>query len=281
MTWEGASGLIMEVWGKNMGLALVRVVQLAAFCLIIGSSGAFAQCANDNLTRVTGKRECIAIRTFGSATDAGPTRLVVFIHGDQSDQGPVSGMINLARDLAVPAGTVKVAVLRPGYFDRESNKSTGENFGRVDSYTPANIDEIAVGIVSLKAYYKPVRTVIVGHSGGAAFAGVMIGRHPGIAEAALLLSCPCDIGAWRGNGGRPWMRSLSPDAFAKNVPSGTRVLALTGANDSNTFGSLAEDYVKSLRKRGIVAEYRSLPGIDHNGTVSQQIVAGPVGELLN
>lgn len=264
-----------------MRLAFGRAARLVAFCFAIGSSSAYAQCANDNLTRMTGKRECIAIRTFANATDAGPKRLVVFIHGDQSDQGPVSGMINLARNLAVPAGTIKVAVLRPGYFDRESNKSTGENFGRVDSYTPANIDEIVAVIGSLKAHYKPVRTVIVGHSGGAAFAGVMIGRHPGIADAALLLSCPCDIGTWRGNGGRPWMRSLSPDAFAKNVPPGTRVLALTGANDSNTFGSLADDYVKSLKKRGIVAEYRSLPGIDHNGTVSQQIVTAPVGELLN
>jgi enterochelin esterase-like enzyme len=256
------------------------VAKIVAFGLVLASTSAYAQCANDNLTRMTGNKECIAIRTFTDGSAVTPKKLVIFLHGDQSDRGPVVGMINIARDIAVPPGTVKVAVLRPGYVDRDGNKSTGENYDRNDSYTGANVDEIVAVITKLKAFYNPVRTVIVGHSGGAAYTGIMIGRAPGIADAALMLSCPCDIDRWRPPG-KAWVRSLSPNKFADAVPATTRVILMTGSSDMNTFPSLADAYVKQLAGRGVPAEFRQVPGIDHNGMVNKDLIAAPLASLLN
>lgn len=94
-----------------------------------------AECLNDKITRITGKNECLAIHTFVKNSETKIKNLVIFIHGDQSDNGPVSGMINNAQGTPVPNGTVKVAILRPGYFDKAGNKSTGNDCGRRDCYT--------------------------------------------------------------------------------------------------------------------------------------------------
>jgi pimeloyl-ACP methyl ester carboxylesterase len=39
--------------------------------------------------------------------------------------------------------------------------------------------------------------VVAGHSGGAAIAANILGRHPALIDAALLVSCPCDVEKWR------------------------------------------------------------------------------------
>jgi hypothetical protein len=39
--------------------------------------------------------------------------------------------------------------------------------------------------------------VVVGHSGGAAISANMLGRHPALLDAALVVSCPCDVEKWR------------------------------------------------------------------------------------
>ncbi|MBN9088766.1 MAG: alpha/beta hydrolase [Reyranella sp.] len=255
-----------------------RTLWGALLFLGIGAASAHAECPNDMLTTVTGKKECIVIHTFAPSAD-GPPKLVIFLHGDQSDGGPVVYTIKVAGAVAVPPGTIKVAVLRPGYGDEQGNKSTGENYNRRDSYTGANIDEIAAVINALKMRYRPTQTVIVGHSGGAAYAGVLIGRHPGIADGVVLLSCPCDIDRWR-QSGYAWVRSLSPNKFVGSVPQGTRVLALTGTNDMNTSYTLAEAYVKLLKDRGVDAEFQAVADADHNGTLSGRVIAPALARLL-
>jgi hypothetical protein len=68
--------------------------------------------------------------------------------------------------------------------------------------------------------------------------GDILGRHPGVADAAVLAACPCFITEWRA-GRRRWMQSLSPDEVIKQVPVATRVVALTGDADDNTRPILA------------------------------------------
>jgi hypothetical protein len=54
---------------------------------------------NDNLTRATSKKDCIAIRTLADRTSATQKKLLIFL------PKPVVGMIGIARHMAVPAGT--------------------------------------------------------------------------------------------------------------------------------------------------------------------------------
>ena len=259
-----------------------HLLKLIIFSLLLFTySAKSAECLNDKITRVTGTNECLAIHTFVKNSETKIKNLVIFIHGDQSDNGPVSGMINNAQGTPVPNGTVKVAILRPGYFDKAGNKSTGNDCGRRDCYTVTNLDEMTAAVQSLKNHYKPTKTILIGHSGGAATSGVMIGRTPGIAEGAILLACPCNISQWRFMQGRSGSyNSLSPSDFIKNVPKTTKVFAITGASDTNTQDVLARDYVKSLTDLNIYAQYKSLPNVDHNKANEIYVIEEALNELL-
>ena len=259
-----------------------HLLKLIVFSLFLfNTSAKSAECLNDKITRVTGKDECLVIHTFVKNSETKIKNLVIFIHGDQSDNGPVSGMINNAQGTPVPNGTVKVAILRPGYFDKAGNKSTGNDCRRRDCVTVTSLDEMTAAVQSLKNHYKPSKTILIGHSGGAATSGVMIGRTPGIAEGAILLACPCNISQYlfmRGISGA--YNSLSPSDFIKNIPKTTKVFAITGASDSNTQDVLARDYVKSLTDLNIYAQYKSLPNVDHNKVNEIYIIEEALNELL-
>lgn len=54
---------------------------------------------NDNVTRATSKKDCIAIRTFADRTSATLKKLLIFL------PKPVVRMTSIARHMAVPAGT--------------------------------------------------------------------------------------------------------------------------------------------------------------------------------
>ena len=259
-----------------------HLLKLIVFSLFLFTSSVkSAECLNDKITRVTGKDECLVIHTFVKNSETKIKNLVIFIHGDQSDNGPVSGMINNAQGTTVPNGTIKIAILRPGYFDKAGNKSTGNDCVRRDCYTVTNLDEMTAAVQSLKNHYKPSRTILIGHSGGAATSGIMIGRTPGIAEGAILLACPCNISQWRfmQNRSGPY-NSLSPSDFIKNIPKTTKVFAITGASDTNTQDVLARDYVKSLTDLNIYAQYKSLPNVDHNKANEIYVIEEALNELL-
>src|SRR5215204_1140539 len=84
--------------------------------------------------------------------------------------------------------------------------------------------------------------VIVGHSGRAAIAANLLGRHPGIAHGAVLVGCACDPAAWRATRsaetGNPLFRgptrSLQPLNLADGVAPGTVVRLVIGEDDDVT-----------------------------------------------
>jgi predicted esterase len=215
-------------------------------------------------SRVAGKGVCLIIKTFGRETAGATPTLVVMLHGDASGGGSADYHYPLVEGLVRP-GVVGVAMIRPGYPDSSGAASQGETRGRNDHYTPENIDIVADAIAALKARHKAKEVALIGHSGGAAMVGVIMGRHVGLAERALLIACPCDVGKWRAEGGRrPWLYSLSPHSFVNKVPATAKIIAATGTADDNTRARLAEDYVASLVKRGVAAKFVSLPGSGHN-----------------
>lgn len=223
-----------------------------------------AACNGKDIARhVPGNGECLAFKAFGLQTAGDAPVLLIFLHGDVSRGGPASYMHYHAA-LSVRPGVVNVALVRPGYADAEGNVSTGDNNGRRDNYTEYNIDAIADAIDQLKNRFKAREVFLVGHSGGAAVAGVILGRHPKLASGAMLASCPCNLGEWwQENGWRGMSRSLSPHSFIAQIPAHTRVVAISGDKDTVVSPHISEKYVEMLVKKGIRAVYRQTPGAYH------------------
>ena len=155
-----------------------------------------------------------------------------------SDGGAATYHVAFAKALA-RLGTVVVALTRPGYTDDRGRTSQGRSYGRQDNYTRDTIAAVSGAIAALKSHYRPRRVIYVGHSGGAAIGGVLIGR-PDLIDAAVLVSCPCDLARWLRERQRPaWQRSESPLRYAGRVPRRTRVTVIAGGLDANTFPAQA------------------------------------------
>lgn len=200
---------------------------------------------------------------FGTGTDA----VIVFLHGDVSRGGPTNYHNPVMQSVARKArNTTAIAMVRPGYSNGQV-QSPGNNHDRRDQYTKKNNTLVANTLKSLRKAYPNSRLVVAGHSGGAAQLGAVIGRYPGLVDSAILISCPCDIKTWRAKY-RPFPRSEreSPIKFAGKIGPKTRVIALTGANDTNTWPGLAEAYVAKAKAGGTPAAFSSIPGADHWNT---------------
>ena len=233
----------------------------------------------DNLQWVAGNEECLRIRTLNEKLSVSNPVLVIFLHGNVTSGGPASYFFERAiwferRDV------VPVVLIRPGYYDDQGNRSTGNHFGRADNWTAHNVDAVADAVRNLKQQHRASRVVLVGHSGGAATAGVILGRHPGVADAAVLAACPCNVSAWRlMRGGRMWT-SLSPHSYAERVPKGTEVIALTGSDDSVTVPSLGRNYAMALQSLGVSARFELVPGVSHNRIVVSKPFYDAIWELI-
>ena len=199
---------------------------------------------------------------FGSGEDA----LVVFLHGDVSGGGDATYHERAMQQLtARNRGVVGVALVRPGYSNGRET-SPGTNHDRRDQYTAENLALVAETLQSLRQAYPADRFIVVGHSGGAATLGGILGMYPGLVETAILVSCPCDIDRWRSEvGRRPFPRSepQSPDLWIDAIAPETQIILLTGADDDNTFPALAEDYGAATAARGIATEVIIVPGAGH------------------
>lgn len=204
---------------------------------------------------------CIAVRRYGRAQ---ADTLIVMLHGDVSSGGPASYHFPFAERIASENPTAAVAaIVRPGYPDGSGNVTAGNNFGRIDQYTAANMDLMAGAIRALKREAGATRVIAIGHSGGAATIANILARDPTLIGAAGLLACNCNIAAWR-QGRQPWVRSLDPYRVADQVPVTTRVIGFTGSNDVNAFPSQKKSYIDRLAARGVTADFVIVPGAGHN-----------------
>lgn len=210
--------------------------------------------------------------------------MIVWLHGDLSSGGPANYHFNIAQKAAeefLANGIMSVALVRPGYPDGSGALSTVSpaHGGRNDHYTHENISEVGAAVERLRLKYKPNSLILVGHSGGAATAALLLGMKPQLAEAAVLVSCPCDLVSWR-SGRRQWHKSENPIQWAEKINTSTKVIALTGTRDDNTSQNLASTYVDLLRSRGIDATFQSIPEATHNGALGSAAVLDAVSKLI-
>ncbi len=178
---------------------------MLALCAATSASAAVPCDDEDYVTRVGGESGCLLMRRYGA--DA-PAAMVVWIHGNVSTGGPANSHFRVAEKLAGDSAEAKllvVALVRPGYPDGTGATSSGNAYERADNWQRATIADVGTAVARLREHFKPARVVLVGHSGGAALSAVLLAMKPGIADAALLIGCPCDVAAWRaGRPGRPW-----------------------------------------------------------------------------
>ena len=222
---------------------------------------------------VTGNGLRLKTRVYRSA-DAGehPT-LVVVLHGDSPFDAPSYQYVFARRAAEQIGGLIAAGVLRPGYTDdtgATSDGSRGEATG--DNYTPTVVDAVAEVTRELKAKYAASHVILAGHSGGAAIAGDLIGRAPDVAEGALLVSCPCDVGAFRKHMAKKQMNplwlapveSLSPLNLIPSVPQTMHVRIVVGTEDSVTPVRITREYAAGLRARGVDVRVVEVPGAEHD-----------------
>jgi pimeloyl-ACP methyl ester carboxylesterase len=258
---------------------------LSAISLFFASPTFGAPCKSEDFeTRITGVSECLLIRKYGFNEAAPPHAMLVWIHGDVSAGGPASYHFRLAERAATHFAKEKVlsvALVRPGYPDGSGNESSGYHNGRSDHYTSENISEVGGVVEKLSLKLKPNIVVLIGHSGGAATAAVLMGMKPELAGAAILVACPCDLVRWRRHRrGRPWTESENPIRWADKVSMRAKVVALTGSNDDNTFPVLANSYVDALLARGVDASFQVVPDETHNSVFRSAAVFDAIGKIF-
>jgi len=261
------------------------VALVAALVIATQQVAAADPCAADNRTHVAANDECLVIRVYGESDQK--TSLIIFVHGDgyrrdPSNYGPSDYMYRIAQQFG-EKGVVAVGLIRPGYYSKDYH-STGNSYRDGDNYQPDVIATVAAAVKALKNRYKADYVVLAGHSGGAAISGIIIGKYPGLVNAAVLGACPCNVPEWRfmRRGRNNWRFSLSPHDFIDTIDKTTTVVAVTGVNDGNTESVLARDYVVSLKSKGIDATFIEVSGVGHNGientidykTAIRQLVKG-------
>jgi len=259
-----------------------RIFFLAALTLAPVIAKASPCEAEDFETRVSGTSTCLLIKRYGVSEPSSAQAMLVWLHGDISAGGPATYHFALAEkavDALQPAKVLSIAVVRPGYPGEGGAASSGDLNGRSDHYTIDNVTEIGAVIERLAGKYKPRKVILIGHSGGAATAAILLGAKPGLVQGAVLAACPCDIDTWR-VGRRPWRRSQNPLRWADKVNPGATVIALTGSKDDNTSPALAKAYVEALAARGVQAEFELVADATHDSVFRSQAVLDAIAKLI-
>ena len=222
---------------------------------------------------ITGNNLKLKTRVYANTHLTANPVLLIILHGD-SPFRPPSYQYEFARKaVELISDVIAVAILRPGYTDAEGDRSEGERgLTTGDNYTAHVVDAIWQTVEQLKSRFHPRETVLVGHSGGAAIIGDVLGREPKSVNAALMVSCPCELKQWREHmfrlqGKDSWkqpVESLSPFDLAGKVNPSVRVVALVGEQDPVVPPEFTEKYVAELKKHGVPATARVLPGLKHD-----------------
>jgi pimeloyl-ACP methyl ester carboxylesterase len=256
---------------------------ITSAALWLASNAFAAPCETaDFEIKVTGERECLVMRRYGADSSSAPKAMLVWLHGDLSSGGPADYHFRIAENAArgfAKDDILSIALVRPGYSDGSGNTSGGSNYDRSDQYTADNIREVGAAIEHLREKYNPGRVIIIGHSGGAATAAVLLGMQPTLADGVVLVSCPCDLVAWRA-GKRTWRRSEDPMRWAAKARPPVKVIALTGSQDQNTSPELAQTFVAALKAAGIVASFEIVAGATHSSTLVSPDVSRAIATLL-
>jgi pimeloyl-ACP methyl ester carboxylesterase len=215
--------------------------------------------------------------------------LLVVLHGDAPFNKPDYQDTFAAKVAAGYSDVIAAAILRPGYTDPQGNTSEGDRgLATGDNYNAQNVDALAAAISELRRRFKARRVVMVGHSGGAAITANILGRHPALVDAALLVSCPCDVKRWRAHmfqkTGIPTFQgliaTLSPIDLVSGIADRTTISMIVGAKDDVAPPDLSEAYRSALARLGKHVQLTELKDQGHE-ILLNPVVLQTVAPLLH
>lgn len=208
---------------------------------------------------VQGKEYRLQIEAFQRDTITKHPVLVVVLHGDSPFQNLGYQNAFAGEVAAKTQNIVAIGLLRPGYTDPDGNTSEGK-WGKTngDNWNAENTDAIADAIRELRERYQSHKVVVAGHSGGAAITANILGRQPGLIDAALLVSCPCDVKRWRvrmhkltGNEiFEGEIKTLSAIQQVANISDQAKIVMIVGSEDEVAPPYLSESYRKKASELG-------------------------------
>ena len=222
--------------------------------------------------RVQGGPWMLEGRAFANTNLSAHPHLIVVLHGDAPGRNP-SYQYTFARN-AAPAlnDVVVVGLLRPGYKDPMGDQSEGKRgWALADNYTPEDIASVAAGAKALTGKYHAADLTLVGHSGGSAIAADILALYPHLARGALLVSCPCDVPAFRWSMMKyQWnplwlipVNAVSPQDHVAQIPADTVVRMVIGSADPVTPPRLTYAFADKLKADGGDVQVLTLPNLGH------------------
>ena len=218
-----------------------------------------AACAAGQPVQVQGGRWLLAGRAYESAKLSPHPRLIVVIHGDAPSVNPTYQYVFAARAAAALHDVVAVGVLRPGYQDGIGGRSEGNRgFALADNYTVEDVASVASAAKALMERFHAADLTLVGHSGGSTIVADILALFPRLAGGALLVSCPCDVPAFRwGMMKYQWnplwlipVHAVSPQDHARQIPGTTSVRMVVGSADPLTPPQLTLAFGRALEANG-------------------------------
>ena len=205
---------------------------------------------------------------LGRHVSPSPT-LVIVLHGDAPLLRPSYQYGFAAKVARHSDDVVAVGLLRPGYADpsgRRSDPQNGPSTG--NNYTPQVTTQMADAVRDLQARYHPARTLLVGHSGGGAVVANLLEAVPGLADGAIIASCPCDLAAWRvrmAQFGRPGSHkdSLSPLDNVASLPRDIPITIMVGASDQTVGVETSRTFYTAAKAAGAKVSLIVVPRAGH------------------
>lgn len=239
--------------------------------------------------RVGGGRWLLAGRVYESAKLSTHPHLIIVIHGDAPSVNPSYQYVFAGSAAAALNDVVAVGVLRPGYQDGMGGRSEGNRgFALADNYTVDDIASVASAPKTLMGRYHAADLTLVGHSGGSTIAADILALYPGLARGALLVSCPCNVPAFRWSMMKHqwnplWLipvRAVSPQDHAQQIPRSTIVRLVVGSADPVTPPPLTLAYARTLEANGGNVQVLVLKGFGHE-ILLQPAVLQQLRALMN
>lgn len=227
-------------------------------------------------------------RMYQETPEGNGRPLVIVLHGDAPGRKPAY-QYDFASRLSRTTGARVIALLRPGYADPFGGRSDGDRglFAVGENYTPEVERDLATAITEAKQRFAASRVLLIGHSGGAVLAADIAAFHKGLIRKVVLVSCPCDVVAFRRHMAvEQWnplwllpVRAVSPLQTLAEMSATTSVLAITGENDQVALPVYASEYVAAAERRMLDAHFVGLTGKAHEVLLDPEVIRLVEGEM--
>lgn len=275
----------MAKW-KLVGITLLGLITVGMLVLQYGVRGNFAdirpeyEAGGRAISRgAPGHKIAARLYIEGAASPGAP--LIVVLHGDAPFRKPSYHYVFASTLSKRLPGAPVTALLRPGFADPFGGRSDGRRGSASgDDYTKEVTLDVASAIALLRQEFSGSSVVLVGHSGGAAIAANVAAASPGLINSLILVSCPCDVPAFRMHMARQQLSpfwiwpsdSESPLNTVNTMTSATQIFAITGQEDPITLVDYARAYIDAAIRRGLNAELTILPERGHEILLDDAVI---------